>query len=190
MDVKNLKTQVTYRIEPKSGGGFIARASDPGVASMEAPTREELQEKIRTQAFDKLAAEFPAVKRLLENQRKSGEIGRNKHSSAFVIRSTGNETEVTELSTPEERQQFARELSGMVSKDFPELSQALAASADTKTSTMQEEGGQGLSPRIQNQDQTSVANTPIVPEAISRWPFILLALSVLGALIYFVLLHR
>jgi hypothetical protein len=188
MDIKNLKTQVTYRIEPKPGGGFIARASDPGVASMEAPTREELQEKIRTQAFDKLAAEFPAVKRLLENQRKSGEIGRSKHSSAFVIRS--NETEVTELSTPEERQQFARELSGLVSKDFPELSQALAGTADTKTSSMQKEGGQGLSPRIQNQDQTSVANTPIVPEASSRWPFIILAVSVLGALIYFVLLHR
>ena len=189
MDLKNLKTQVTYRIEPKPGGGFIARATDPAVPSIEAPTQEELQEKIRAQAFEKLGAEFPALKRLLENPPKPGQVVRSKHSSTFVIRSTGNETEVTEVSTPEQKEEFAKELRGLVNQDFPELAQALAASDDTKTSAIQETGAQGVSFPTPKRDQMSVANAPITPEA-NRWPLVVLALLILGSLMYFIFLHR
>ena len=192
MDLKNLKSQVTFRIEPKEGGGFIARSPDPAVPSIEAPTREELQEKIRTRALDQLAAGLPIVKQLLEHQLKSGELLHGKHSSTFVIRSVGNETQVTELSTPEEKEQFATDLRGFVNKSFPQLAQALAAQNDgsTKTDTVAEtctlKAG-SLSPKSAD---NLIANFPIVPEASSRWPLVVVGLSILATLIYFLVLHR
>ena len=47
MELKRLISHFTYRIEPKPGGGFMAHPSDPSVAPIEAPTREELQKKIQ-----------------------------------------------------------------------------------------------------------------------------------------------
>ena len=59
MELKNLISRFVYRIEPKPEGGFIARASDPNVAPLEAPTREELQQKIQQTILAGLASEFP-----------------------------------------------------------------------------------------------------------------------------------
>ena len=68
MELKHL-TKIIYRIEPKpEGGGFIARAADPAVPPIEAPTREELQQKIQAEIFGKLAAEFPGLKLSLGNR--------------------------------------------------------------------------------------------------------------------------
>jgi hypothetical protein len=55
-------TKLVYRIEPNPGGGFIARSADPKVAPLEAPTREELQQKIQAKIFDKLGTELSAMK--------------------------------------------------------------------------------------------------------------------------------
>jgi hypothetical protein len=52
MDLKRLLTQVVYKIETKPEGGFIARATDPTVPALEAPTREELQQKIQRNMLD------------------------------------------------------------------------------------------------------------------------------------------
>ena len=46
IDLKHVIARIPYKIEPKPDGGFIARASDPMVAPIEAPTREELHQKI------------------------------------------------------------------------------------------------------------------------------------------------
>lgn len=62
MDLKRLVSHFTYHIEPKPEGGFIARPSDPSVAPLEAPTREELQKKIQENIFTGLATAFPALK--------------------------------------------------------------------------------------------------------------------------------
>lgn len=192
MDVKNLKTQVTYRIEPKEGGGFIARATDPAVPSIEAPTREELQEKIRAQALEQIAAEFPMVKRLLEHQLKSGEVVTSKHSSTVVIRSTGNETEVKEFSSPEEGGPFSKELSGLMNKSVSELAQALVAQNDgnSKTATVVQSGMVNAGSQSPKPADHPIANTPIVPEASSRWPLLVLGLSILALLLYFLVNHH
>ena len=189
MNVKNLKMKVTYRIEAKPGGGFIARAADPSAPSIEAATREELQEKIRTETLEKLAGELPVLKRLLETQFKPGEMVKSKQSSTVVIRTTGSDTVVTELSSSEDRAGVAKELSGLVKKSFPDLSRALAALEDTQTPTVTEDGHSSVSFRTPKQNEV-VANAPIVPEANYRWPFVVLALLVLGALMYFASLHR
>src|SRR5215471_15552602 len=62
MDLKRLFTQVVYKIEAKPEGGFIARATDPSVLPLEAPTREELQEKIQQKMLDVISDEFPGLK--------------------------------------------------------------------------------------------------------------------------------
>jgi len=188
MDIKNLKTEVTYRIEPKPGGGFIARATDPSIPSFEAATREELQEKIRTEALDKLAAEIPALKGVLEHQLKSGQ---GKHSSAFIVRSTGNETKVVDA-TPEQVEQFKKDLSSLMQKDFPGLSQSLAAPSEggAKAFNVGTAGIGRVNPHNTTPDDNPVTNTPIIPEASSRWPLAVLVALILGALMYFLFLHR
>ena len=45
-DLKHLIQRIPFKIEPKPDGGFIARATDPTVPPIAAPTREELQQKI------------------------------------------------------------------------------------------------------------------------------------------------
>jgi len=62
MDLKRLFAQVVYKIETKPEGGFIARATDPSVLPLEAPTREELQEKIQQKMLDVISDEFPGLK--------------------------------------------------------------------------------------------------------------------------------
>ena len=46
MDAKTFTTKFRYRIEPKPGGGFIARAEDGPAESLEGATREEVQQKL------------------------------------------------------------------------------------------------------------------------------------------------
>ena len=46
MDIKTTTTTLRYRIEPKPGGGFIARAEEGSADNLEGATREEVQQKI------------------------------------------------------------------------------------------------------------------------------------------------
>ena len=62
MEINRLVSKYVYRIEPKPGGGFIARASDPSVPAIEASSREELQQKIQSAVFAGLSADFPGFK--------------------------------------------------------------------------------------------------------------------------------
>src|SRR6266481_1932948 len=130
MEIKRLITHFTYRIEPKPEGGFIAHASDPSLPPLEAPTRDELQQKIQANIAAAVAAEFPGLKLPLENK----ELKFNFHIEAkpgggFVIHShTDPNAAPVEVSTHEEIElPFAEKLLGVLGKHFPELSQALAA---------------------------------------------------------------
>ena len=62
MEINRLVSKYVYRIEPKPGGGFIARASDPNVPAIEASSREELQQKIQATVFAGLGTDFPGFK--------------------------------------------------------------------------------------------------------------------------------
>jgi hypothetical protein len=132
MDLKRLITQFTYRIEPKPEGGFIAHASDPKIAPLEAPTREELQRKIQDNIVSSLAAEFPGLKLPLDNQgvKYSFHI-EGKPGGGFAIHSADPNAQPIEGATHEEiENHFAEKLIGFVGKHFmPELAQAMAAQA-------------------------------------------------------------
>jgi hypothetical protein len=132
MDLKRLITQFTYRIEPKPEGGFIAHASDPNIAPLEASTREELQRKIQENIASNLAAEFPGLKLPLDNEglKYSFHI-EGKPGGGFTIHSADPNAQPIEGATHEEvESHFAEKLIGFVGKHFmPELAQAMAAQA-------------------------------------------------------------
>lgn len=68
MEIKTNTTKFRYRIEPKTGGGFIARAEKGPAETLEGVTREELQQKID----DKLTA---LVGDMLHNDKLAGMVG-------------------------------------------------------------------------------------------------------------------
>lgn len=134
MEIKQLISHFTYRIEPKPGGGFIAHPDDPGVAPLEAPTREELQKKIQVNALACLTAQFPGFKLPLENQdvQLAFHIER-KPEGGFVLRSSDPNAEPIEVLTHNDMEsRFAEKMIGFMGKHLtPELSQALAAQGKT-----------------------------------------------------------
>jgi len=134
MELKRLITHFTYRIEPKPEGGFIAHATDPTVPPLEAPTREELQQKIQANIATALAAEFPGLKLPLENrQLKYAFHIELKPGGGFAIHSADPGAKPVQGATHEEiESHFAEKLIGFVGKHFmPELLQALAAQGNS-----------------------------------------------------------
>jgi hypothetical protein len=129
LGLKRLITHFTYRIEPKPEGGFMAHASDPTVPPLEAPTREELQQKIQANIAAALAAEFPGLKLPLENKElKFAFHIEHKPEGRFILQSTdGKELPITGATHAEIENHFVEKVLGLLAKHLtPELSQALA----------------------------------------------------------------
>ena len=129
MELKHLVQKFVYRIEPKPEGGFIARAADPTVPPLEAPTREELQQKIQAKIVEGLSTAFPGLKLpALQNQQLKWDVHIDrKPGGGFTVHSERPGTPTGEPATQEKIDHFAEELLGFVDKHFPDLSQALAA---------------------------------------------------------------
>jgi hypothetical protein len=134
MELQRLISHFTYRIEPKPGGGFMAHPSDPSVAPIEAPTREELQKKIQENILAGLSAQFPGLKLPVENEdlQFAFHIER-KPEGGFVIHSSDPNVEPIEVLTHNDMEShFAEKIIGFVGKHLtPELSQALAAQGNS-----------------------------------------------------------
>ena len=129
MDLKHLVQKFVYRIEPKPEGGFIARATDPTVPPLEAPTREELQQKIQAKVVEGLSTAFPGLKLpALQNQQVKWDVHIDrKPGGGFTVHSERPGAPTGEPAAQEKIDHFAEELLGFVDKHFPDLSQALAA---------------------------------------------------------------
>jgi len=179
MELKRLISHFTYRIEPKLGGGFIAHAADLSVAPLEAPTRDELQQKIQENILAGLSAQFPGLKLQLENQdlRFAFHIER-KPEGGFVIRSSDPNAEPIEVLTHNDMEsRFAEKIIGFVGKHLtPELSQALAAQGKSgdikvfvnqKTAFTVNAGSHNLSLGLARDltAPTSISNTMTIIEA-------------------------
>jgi hypothetical protein len=210
MHIKHLMQQFIYRIEAKPEGGFIARPADPSAPILEASTREELQQKIQANLVAALSETFPGLKFPLEKGRVNFEVhvGR-KPEGGFAIHSAQIGTPVIGVVTHERVDHFAEELLSFLEKHFPDLSQAMIASAvswDSKILTTQNTGSQfggpqGLAPghvvpsRYRNVEAGSVgeantgdpifkigdgiAHTPITPQTSSNWPIFQFLLTLL-----------
>ncbi|HEV2385681.1 MAG TPA: hypothetical protein VGS20_00355 [Candidatus Acidoferrales bacterium] len=68
MDPRRRVSRFTYRIETKPEGGYIARPVDSNAATLEAPTREELDKKIQDTILAGLSTQFPGLKLPTENR--------------------------------------------------------------------------------------------------------------------------
>lgn len=77
MDTKTTMTTIRYRIEPKPGGGFIARAEEGPGETLEGSTREEVQQKVD----DKLTA---LVGDMLHNDKVTEMVGNLLHKSGKI----------------------------------------------------------------------------------------------------------
>ena len=135
MEFKHLINKYVYRIEPRPGGGFIARATDPSVPPLDAATREELREKIQATVFAGLNDEFPGLKLPLTADRKqfAFHVERNAQGG-FEIHTSSDPTAspVAAATHDEVESHFAEKLIALVGKHFaPELAQALGAPGAT-----------------------------------------------------------
>jgi hypothetical protein len=206
MEIKRLITHFTYRIEPKPESGFIAHATDPSVPPLEAPTREELQQKIQANIAAAVAAEFPGLKLPLENKEvKFAFHVEHKPGGGFVLQSTDDkELPVTGSTHAEIENHFAEKILGALGKALvPELSQALASqlgSGDVKVVVKRNVSFSSSSPKFWSSDASSMpvgntnfsnalnsTNSPITPEPGNIWPIVrfLLAALILAGLVYF-----
>jgi len=130
MEIKHLIQRFIYKIEPKAEGGFIARPNDPSSPTLEAPTREELQQKIQAKLAAALAEAFPGMKLPLASQQVKWEVHvERKPGGGFTVHSEEPSAPGTASASHEKIDHFAEELLGFVEKHFPEVSQAMAASA-------------------------------------------------------------
>ena len=138
-DLKRIISTFTYRIESNPQGGFIAHANDPSLPRLEAPTRQELQQKIQANIGAALAKEFPGLDLPSGNLPSGGPASGNKElkfdfhietkpGGGFTLHSHDpNGTTIEGTSHEEIEHPFAEKLAGVVGKYFlPELSQALA----------------------------------------------------------------
>ena len=183
MEIKRQVTSVSYRIGRKPEGGFIARSADPAVPPIEAATQEELSQKIRAAAFGPALAglKLPGMNGLSVLLNRVESVG----PSAVITTKSGE----THTPSQEEIDQFAN----LVGKNFPQLSQALAAragKAETALNSNQTTVLDGQPAKL-NGTGSPVSNAPIAPEASGGWKILgaLLAAFVLGALMYFFFRH-
>jgi hypothetical protein len=130
MEIRHLIQRFIYKIEPKPEGGFIARPNDSSAPTLEAPTREELQQKIQGNLAAALAEAFPGMKVPLANQQVKWEVHvERKPGGGFTVHSEEPGAQGTAPASHEKIDHFAEELLGVVEKHFPKVSQAMAASA-------------------------------------------------------------
>jgi hypothetical protein len=130
MDLKRLLTQVAYKIEAKPDGGFIARATDPSVPPLEAPTREELQQKIQQKILAVIANELPAFKlpRGAKQVEMSVNIDDNPGGGYSIHSSDPNTPGVQTASQEELETHFLEKVLGFAGKNLaPEMVKKLAA---------------------------------------------------------------
>lgn len=215
MESKQITTQVTYRVEPKPGGGFIAHPTEGSGSTLEAPTREDLQEKIREQSLSSVLAEFPGLQ--ARENKASGttfHIDR-KPGGSFAAHSDDPNAEVIEGTTKEEVEtKLVEKYLGMANKDLlQKFVQAVNAQGSTDikvvvkstTSTtsipglLKEGFGSWKAPAVTAARQSSevtpdpgnqgqLNNSPIVPEANGSWKVFAVAIVlvvVAGALYFF-----
>jgi hypothetical protein len=128
MKLQHLVQQFVYRIEPKPEGGFIARATDPTVPPLEAPTREELQQKIQAKVMAGLGEAFPGLQLRQPGQQIKLEMHIDREpGGGFSVHSDDPNAATVDPATHEKMDQFAEELLGFIDKHFPQLSEQIAA---------------------------------------------------------------
>ena len=190
VELKRLISHFTYRIEPKPEGGFVAHSSDPSVASIEAATRAELQQKIQSSIAAALWTEFPGLKLPLENKEVNFAFHvEHAPDGGFILHSTdGKEPPIVGATHGEIEAKLAEKvLNALGPRLTPELSKALAAADSGEMKVVVKRNVRfSLTPH-----KTDSATGELTPEPNKVWPILrlLLLASIVAAIVYF-LRHR
>src|SRR5262245_19822637 len=121
MGLKRLISHFTYRIEPTPDGGFVAHPSEPNLPSLEAPTREELQQKIQAAIQTSVTTEFPGLKLPPE----ASSVGfafhiEHKPGGGFTIHSMdGTVLPIVGSTHADIENDFAKKFAGALGKQLP-----------------------------------------------------------------------
>ena len=214
MEFKTTK-RILYRIEPNPEGGFTARSTDPSVAPLEAPTREELQRKVQEKIANEMLSGLGGRTLRLGNRIANFNFeverkpeGNNTFRSAGTILSGAADS-------ADKNAQDTKLVADIIAKNFPEISRELATSGGTTKLIQVSQRQQDvivdvtrqrlgptftklLQPSGHTKDVTTgdgavspMVNRPIIPEASGSWKIlvILTTLLLLGALFYFLRQH-
>lgn len=204
----------TYVIEPRPGGGFVAKSSDGSVAPVEAATREELQQKIEAQLDTDLASDLKDLLLASKENSLSQEIN-TKPGSILLPGSASPGAKLVEYAAPEDlKRQIEEQLSTVVGKDAaarlsqdiklqlqPGKLKFLGAFNVTRvnttgkkiiTSKFSTDGfSQASAAKSALRPITSMGDSPIAPARTSNWVIFcfLLALGAIASAVYF-FLHK
>ena len=212
IDLKLLVARIPFKIEPKPDGGFIARASDPTVAPIEASTREELTQKI----LAAVRSEFPELQIPAGGKNVQVSVQLKNGNDEFSVSTNPNETAGAEhaidIANP-----ALEKLLGFATKHFaPELLKQLAEQGGTtsfqltvnnKTAIRVNSGPQGLTfgaaknPAVQNPSGEIqkldagaglIDGHPITPEPSNFGKIlkIIVWVMIIGVIVYLFLLSR
>ena len=119
MELKHFLSQVTYRIEPKPEGGFVARGSDPSIPPLEAPTRQELDQKIQQNTLATLGTAMPGFNFPETEGTKFSFHIEHKPDGGYILRSSNpNEPSIEGTTHEEIERQFAEKFLGFAGKAF------------------------------------------------------------------------
>jgi hypothetical protein len=176
MELKRLFSQFTYHIEAKPEGGFIARASDPTLPPLEAPTQMELRQKIQDSINASIATQFPGLE-LPPNKRVSFHLERHPDGT-LAFHSSDPNAPAGAAPHEEVESRFAEKMIGLFGKHFiahlpPEIASqlppALAAqigSGDVKVFVERNIGGQSnvSPPALTGTQQTTDQNSFMAPQ--------------------------
>ena len=218
MESNRLISQFAYKIEPKPDGGFIARATDPTVAPIEAPTREEVQQKIQQNILNAISTEFPALKAAEAKKLEMAFHVERTPQGGFEIHSADPNSPVVHAPNENDLESHLLEkfLNFAGKHVLPELPQALAAQAGSanvkvvvnkKTAFRVNAGSKGITfgaskapvrtgaAQFSQPDASNLGTIdgrPITPESSNTWKVFGLALAamILGALMYFLFRFR
>lgn len=214
MDLKRLVSHFSYKIEPKPEGGFIARATDPSVPAIEAPTREEVIDKVRQNIMSTLSTEFPALKDAAAGKKidLSFHVERTP-AGGFEIHSADPNAPVTAASSQQDLQsQLVEKFLNFAGQHVvPEFSKALAAQGAKSGSSSVEvvikstTFGKADSKQITFGSPTAsfdtatkspqlsgtgtIGGAPITPESNSNWKWFGLMLLLIGAAVVYFFVH-
>jgi hypothetical protein len=139
MEFKRLFSQFTYHIEAKPEGGFIARASDPTIPPLEAPTQMELRQKIQDNINAAIATQFPGLK-LPPDKRISFHLERQSDGTVAFHSSDPNASATGVAPHEEVESHFAEKLFSVFGKQIlnhlpPELSSQIPPELATQLSS-------------------------------------------------------
>jgi len=174
LPLENQELKFAFHIERKPGGGFAIYPADPNAKPIEGATHEEIESHFAEKLIAFVGKHFmPELSQALAAQGNSGDI------KVLVNRKTGF---TLNAGSHTSRLGIARDLSSASSiqlDDAKMIEDAKLGCAKTTNTNFDSVGD-------------TIGNSPITPETSSSWTIfrLLLALLIIGAMMYFFVHYR